>query len=94
MTLAIDIMDEWGLSNKACRERLPKERYISRSFCSSYAAASVAKLGTRQSASVYRGEWTYHMRSEAFKELELQSKIFSLNNFVKCTSKIVLFVRY
>ena len=32
MTLAIDIMDGRGLSNKARRERLPKECYISRSF--------------------------------------------------------------
>ena len=35
MALAIDIMDGHGLSNKARRERLPKECYISRSFHSS-----------------------------------------------------------
>ena len=27
----------------------------------------MAKLGTSWSASVYRGEWVYHMHSEAFK---------------------------
>ena len=35
MALAIDIIDGRGLSNKARRERLPKECYISRSFHSS-----------------------------------------------------------
>ena len=49
----------------------------------------MAKLGTRRSASVYRGEWAYRTRSEAFKDkarLQLHSKNFSL--------KQVLFVRY
>ena len=32
------------------------------------AAVLMAKLGTRQSASVYRGEWEYRTRSEAFKD--------------------------
>ena len=33
------------------------------------AAVLVAKLGTRQrSTSVYRSEWAYHTRSEAFKD--------------------------
>ena len=32
------------------------------------AAVLVAKVGTRRSASVYRGEWAYHTRSEAFKD--------------------------
>ena len=52
-------------------------------------AVFVAKLGTRRSASVYRGEWAYRTRSEAFKDkarLQLHSKNFSL--------KQVLFVRY
>ena len=47
-----------------------------------------AKLGTR-SALVYRGEWAYRTRSEAFKDkarLQLHSKNFDL--------KQVLFVRY
>ena len=45
------------------------------------AAALVAKLGTRQNTSVYRGEWVYHTHSEAFKDkarLQLHSKNFSL----------------
>ena len=52
-------------------------------------AVFMAKLGTRRSASVYRGEWAYHTRSEAFKDkarLQLHSKNFGL--------KQVLFVRY
>ena len=52
-------------------------------------AVLTAKLGTRRSISVYRGEWAYHTRSEAFKDkarLQLHSKNFSL--------KQVLFVRY
>ena len=52
-------------------------------------AVLMAKLGTRRSASVYRGEWAYRMRSEAFKDkarLQLHSKNFDL--------KQVLFVRY
>ena len=78
MALAIDIMDGRGLSNKARHERLPKECYISRSF---YSRVFMAKLGTRRSASVYRGEWAYHKRSEAFKDkarLQLHSKKFGL----------------
>ena len=49
----------------------------------------MAKLGTRRSALVYRGEWAYHTHSEAFKDkarLQLHSKNFGL--------KQVLFVRY
>ena len=45
------------------------------------AAALLAKLGIRQSASVYKGEWAYRMRNEARKEkamLQLHSKNFSL----------------
>ena len=45
------------------------------------AAALMAKLGTRRSISVYRGEWAYCMRSEAFKDkarLQLHSKNFGL----------------
>ena len=47
------------------------------------------KLGTRRSASVYRGEWAYRTHSEAFKDkarLQLHSKNFDL--------KQVLFVKY
>ena len=53
------------------------------------AAVLMAKLGARWSTSVYRGEWVYYMRSEAFKDktrLQLHSKNFGL--------KQVLFVRY
>ena len=49
----------------------------------------MAKLGRRRSASVYRGEWAYCMRSKAFKDkarFQLHSKNFGL--------KQVLFVRY
>ena len=54
-----------------------------------FVAVFMAKLGTRRSASVYRGEWAYRTRSEAFKDkarLQLHSKNFDL--------KQVLFVRY
>ena len=54
-----------------------------------FVAVFMAKLGTRRSASVYRDEWAYRTRSEAFKDkarLQLHSKNFSL--------KQVLFVRY
>ena len=49
----------------------------------------MAKLGRRQSASVYKGEWAYRTHSEAFKgkaRFQLHSKNFSL--------KQVLFVIY
>ena len=49
----------------------------------------MVKLRTRRSASVYRGEWAYCMRSESFKDkarLQLHSKNFGL--------KQVSFVRY
>ena len=45
------------------------------------AAALMAKLGTRWSALVYKGVWTHHTRSKAFKDkarLQLHSKNFSL----------------
>ena len=41
------------------------------------------KLGTRRSISVYRGEWAYHTRSEAFKDkvrIQLHSKSFGLKH--------------
>ena len=44
-------------------------------------AVFMAKLGTRRSASVYRGEWVYRTHSEVFKDkarLQLHSKNFSL----------------
>ena len=51
------------------------------------AAVLVAKLGTRRSTSVYRGEWAYHTHSEAFKDkarLQLHSKSFGLKQL--CSS--------
>ena len=78
MALAIDIMDGRGLINKARRECQPKECHISPV---GGAAVLVAKLGTRGSASVYRGESAYLTRSEAFKDkarLQLYSKNFGL----------------
>ena len=51
------------------------------------AAVLVAKLGTRWSTSVYRGEWAYRKHSEAFKDkarLQLHSKSFSLKQL--CSS--------
>ena len=44
-------------------------------------AALMTKLGTRQSALVYNGEWAYHTHSKAFKDkarLQLHSKSFGL----------------
>ena len=52
MALAIDIMDGCGLSNKTCREHLPCSVILVQD-----AAVLVAKLETRRSASVYKGEW-------------------------------------
>ena len=89
MALAIDIMDGRGLSNKAHRERLPRSAILIIHFIVGGIAVFVTKLGTRRSASVYRGEWAYRTRSEAFKDkarLQLHSKNFGL--------KQVLFVRY
>ena len=45
----------------------------------------MAKIGTRRNISVYRGEWVYRTRSEAFKDkarLRLYSKVFGLKNFI------------
>ena len=45
------------------------------------AAVLVMTLGTRQSTSVYRGEWVYRTCSEAFKDkarFQLHSKTFGL----------------
>ena len=49
------------------------------------AAVLMAKLGTSRSASLYRGEWAYRTRSEAFKDkvrLQLHSKSFSLKQLI------------
>ena len=45
------------------------------------AAVLMVKLGARRSASVYKGDWAYRTRSEAFKDkarLQLHSKSFGL----------------
>ena len=83
MALAIDIMDGRGLSNKACRERLPKEAILVVHFIVGAVAVLMAKLGTRRSISVYRGEWANQTRNEAFKDkgrLQLHSKNFGLKH--------------
>ena len=49
------------------------------------AAVLVAKLGTRQSTLLYKGEWAYCTRSKTFKDkarLLLHSKAFGLKNFI------------
>ena len=66
MALAIDIMDGCGLSNKARHERLPRSAILVIHFVEGGIAVLLAKLGTRRSASVYRGEWAYCTRSKAF----------------------------
>ena len=48
-------------------------------------AVLMAKLGTRRSASVYRGEWAYRTRSKAFKTRLGSSftvRLLALNNFL------------
>ena len=47
MALAIDIMDGHGLSNKAHRERLPKECYSSRSFHSRRRCSTHGEAGNK-----------------------------------------------
>ena len=93
MALAIDIMDGRGLSNKARRERLPKECLLVVHFIVGGIAVLMAKLGTTWSTSVYRGEWPYHTRSEAFKDkarVQLHSKSFGLKQLSNsCICKIL-----
>ena len=48
-------------------------------------AVLVAKIGTRRNTLLYKGEWVYRTRSEAFKDkarLRLYSKVFGLKNFI------------
>ena len=61
------------------------------------AASLMAKLETRSSASVYKGEWAYRMHSEAFKDkarLQLHSKSFGLKQLSKSFKWFYVFVRY
>ena len=57
------------------------------------AALLKAKLGTRGSASVYRGEWVYRMLSEALKNkarLQLHSKSFSIKQLSNTLNRVIL----
>ena len=65
-----------GIVNACLRSAILVVHFIVRG-----APVLVAKLGTRRSTSVYRGEWVYHMHCEAFKDkarLQLHSKSFGL----------------
>ena len=55
----------------------------------------VTKLGTRWSASVYRGEWVYHMHSEAFKDkarLQLHSRSFGLKQLYNSFKSFIFII--
>ena len=78
-----------ALVTKRVLNACPRSVIIVVHFIVGDVAVLMAKLGRKQSALVYRGEWAYCTRSEAFKDkarLQLHSKNFSL--------KQVLFVRY
>ena len=86
MALAIDIMDGRGLINKARRNACPRSAILVVHFIVGGVAVFMAKLGTRRSASVYRGEWACLTRGEAFKDkarLQLHSKNFGLSFICK-----------
>ena len=78
-----------ALLTKCIVNACPRSAILVVHFTVGGVAVLMAKLGTRRSISVNRGEWAYHMRSKAFKDkarLQLHSKNFGL--------KQVLFVRY
>ena len=78
-----------ALVTKRVVNACPRSAILVVHFIAGCVAVFMAKLGTRRSASVYRGEWAYRTCSEAFKDkarLQLHSKNFGL--------KQVLFVRY
>ena len=78
-----------ALVTKCVVNACPRSAILVVHFIVGAVAILKAKLGTRRSISVYRGEWAYRTRSEAFKDkarLQLHSKNFGL--------KQVLFVRY
>ena len=78
-----------ALVTKRVVNNCPRSAILAVHFILGAVAVLMAKLGTRWSISVYRGEWVYCTRSEAFKDkarLQLHSKNFGL--------KQVLFVRY
>ena len=69
-----------ALVTKRVVNACPRSAILVVHFIAGGVAVFMAKLGTR-SASVYRGEWAYHTRSEAFKDkvrLQLHSKSFGL----------------
>ena len=89
MALAIVLWMGVALITKRIVNTCPRSAILVVHFIVEGVEVFMAKLGTRRSASVYRGEWAYRTRSEAFKEkarLQLHSKNFGL--------KQVLFVRY
>ena len=72
-----------ALVTKGIVNACPRSAILVVHFIVGGVAVFMAKLGTR-SASVYRGEWTYRMRNEVFKDkarLQLHSKNFSLKHF-------------
>ena len=78
-----------ALVTKRVVNACPRSAILVVHFIVGAVAVLKAKLGTRRSISIYKGEWAYRKRSEVFKDkarLQLHSKNFSL--------KQVLFVRY
>ena len=70
-----------ALVTKRVVNACPRNAILVVHFIAGGAAVLVVKLGTRRSASVYRGEWAYCTHSEVFKDkarLQLHSKSFSL----------------
>ena len=78
-----------ALVTKRVMNACPRSAILVVHFIVGSVAVLIAKLGTRRSASVYRGEWACRTHSKAFKDkarFQLHSKNFGL--------KQVLFVRY
>ena len=70
-----------ALVTKCAVNACPRSAILVIHFIVGGVAVFTAKLGTRRSASVYRGEWAYRKCSEAFKDkarLQLHSKSFGL----------------
>ena len=70
-----------ALVTKCIVNTCPRSAVLVVHFIVGGTAVLTAKLGTRQSTSVYRGEWAYLTGSKAFKDkdrLQLHSKNFSL----------------
>ena len=68
-----------ALVTKCVVNACPRSAILVVHFIVGGVAVLMAKLGTRQSVSVYRGEWAYCTCSEAFKDkarLQLHSKNF------------------